>query len=318
MGYDHLTQQRNSDQLQKSFDDSNRYSNFSSEKKVHSSRSEISMKEIQEQLNAAGKIGKIYSIIGQGKEALVLTAQEILTNQPVCVKIFKFYSSTNKKRIEGTHHIRASGMAMLAAKQEYWNLKEMFNHDIPVPKPLHLLQNILIMDLIPLRQNSIVPAMLLKDYQPKTKSEAEDLLEQSIDIIARLFIETHFVHGDYSLHNLLITNGKVYTIDVSQSVQYNIHTFTDTPIRIRVDKAAKILKRDLSNLIQGFKQKFRIIADVDEIYRNIISQIPKHLLNRLDTAQQFNAIKYYNGDLARLKGNHRNNCRRKGKKRKHT
>lgn len=311
MGYERLSQQKNFDEF--------RGNKLSEAESKATGISEIIPKNITTLLKNTGKIDKVYSIIGQGKEAMVLTAKEAGIDRALCVKIFKYYSSTNKKRIQGSHHIRAEDMAGVAAKQEYWNLKELYSHHIAVPQPIYLLNNILIMELIAHKSGSNIPAMLLKDISGETTTQTnfnpEDLLLQSIEILERMFLDAQYVHGDYSLHNLLFSQGKVYAIDVSQSVQYNQNTFVDTPIRIRIDKAATILKRDLANLLQGFEQKFRVRADLEEIYQGILAQLPNRLAKHVTTQTSVNSIKYYNGDIIKLKESYRNQCRRKGRQR---
>ncbi|MHA2075149.1 MAG: RIO1 family regulatory kinase/ATPase domain-containing protein [Candidatus Hodarchaeales archaeon] len=250
--------------------------------KISSSKQEIKEIKISKaktQLLAIGEIRKIISIIGGGKEATVLLA-ETSQGKPVCAKVFRFYTSTIKKRLRGTRHITASDMAALAAKQEYWNLYEMHKY-VQVPKPLILLGNIVIMDFISKKEGSLTPAPLLRDID-LSLYDPEELLYESIDILAQLFLQGNFIHGDYSEHNLMLTQkGNLITMDVSQSVQYNTKTFVETPVRIRVDRAVKLLKADINNINQFFRRTYRLAIDPNEVTQEIINELPSKLKDYL-------------------------------------
>lgn len=236
---------------------------------------EVTIAEAKGQLLATGEIKRIISVIGRGKEATVLLAESV-KEELICAKVFRYFTSTIKKRLRGTIHLLPSDMAILAAKQEYWNLVEM-HKNIPVPKPHLLLDNIVIMEFISDERGSSNPASLLKDtnlhnYDP------EELLHESIDILAQLFLNSSFIHGDYSEHNLMLTQeGVLITMDVSQSVQYNSKTFIETPIRIRVDKAVKLLETDIKNINQHFRRIYRISIDPQEVVMAIVEKLPQKL-----------------------------------------
>ena len=248
-----------------------------------SSRSEIKevrIAEAKSQLLTTGEINRILKVIGGGKEATVLLAEKN-DKELVCAKVFKFFTSTIKKRLRSTKHITADDMATLAARQEYWNLKEMQRY-VPVPKPYNLIENIVIMEFIGKSDSSITPAPLLKEVD-LTQYDPEEILHESIDILAQLFIEGKFIHGDYSEYNLMVTQkGSLFTMDVSQSVQYNTKTFIDTPVRIRVDKALKLLETDIRNINQYFKRIYRININPNEIVEEIFKELPQKLQNFLN------------------------------------
>ncbi len=236
---------------------------------------EIRIAEAKTQLLTTGEINKILAIIGGGKEATVLLAENSKGNL-VCAKVFRFFTSTVKKRLQGTTHITASDMAALAARQEYWNLFEMKKY-APVPAPYLLLKNIVIMEFIAKNKGSITPAPLLKDTD-LTYFDPEEIFHESIDILAQLFLQGKFIHGDYSEHNLMVTqNGSLITMDVSQSVQYNTKTFINTPIRIRIDRAVKLLEADIKNINKYFNRNYRISIDPKEVCSAITTELPQKL-----------------------------------------
>ena len=245
---------------------------------------EITVTDAINQLLTTGKIRKIISVIGAGKEATVLLAQEKDTNDLVCAKVFRYFTSTIKKRLQGTRHISKEIMASIAAKQEFWNLYELYKLNIPVPKPRYLLNNIMIMDFISVEDDSLVPAPILSDVKISDIDDPENLLYEAIDIIARMFLEANMIHGDYSNDNLMITDKGLITMDVSQSVIYNQKTFIDTSTRIRIDRAVDYLLADISNLNKGF-YKYRISIDSKEVCQNIIKELPKKLQKFLEEAE---------------------------------
>jgi len=238
---------------------------------------EINISDARNQLLSTGKIDEVLGLLGGGKEATVLLARENNCGDYVCVKVFRYFTSTIRKRLRGTRHLLADDMASIAARQEYWNLHEMYNTGIPVPKPRYLLGSIVVMDYIAAEQEEMTPAPLLREIDLDCGYDPEECLYESIDILADIFIKSKFVHGDYSEHNLMMTKNGLVTMDVSQSVQYNTNTFIETPIRIRIDRAISILETDLYNINQHFHKKYRLSLNTSEIKQRIIEELPDKL-----------------------------------------
>jgi serine/threonine-protein kinase RIO1 len=247
--------------------------------KIH--LSEVKIADASRELLDSHLVSKIHSIIGGGKEATVLLAED-LNGELVCAKVFRYFTSTIKKRLKGTKHLLASDMAAIAAKQEFFNLKALMKHS-PVPKPLYLLDNIVIMEFISENpSSSFSPAPLIRDVD-LSQFDPEEILYSAIDILAQIFLKSNMIHGDYSEHNLMIQthSGCLYTMDVSQSVEYNQKTFINTPVRIRIDKAVEMLDTDLRNINQFFKRIYRISIDPTEVKDSIIAELPSKLQNFL-------------------------------------
>ncbi len=237
----------------------------------------MTVADAKNQLLATGKVKRVHAVIGGGKEATVLLAENV-SGELLCAKVFRYFTSTIKKRLQGTVHILASDMAMLAAKQEYWNLFEMVKHT-PVPKPIDLVENIILMEFISDgSSSSMTPAPLIRDID-LTPFDPEEILYTSIDILAQIFLEARMIHGDFSEHNIMIqpNNGKIFTMDVSQSVEYNSKTFINTGIRIRIDRAMHMLETDIKNLNQYFRRIYSIGVDPEEVVQNIKEELPTKL-----------------------------------------
>ncbi len=195
---------------------------------------EISITGIRDKLIENKYIDEYFSIIGAGKEVTVLLARETDTRDLVCVKVFRYYTSMIKKSLQGTMR---SDVANMLAKNEYWNLYDMYNAGIPVPRPRKLIQNAVIMDFISDPVDINKPAPILSDIDMRVYCDPIEILYEAIDILARIFLNAHYVHGDYSDYNLLVSKNGLVTMDVTQSQQYNQKTFTKTPVRIRIDQA---------------------------------------------------------------------------------
>ena len=264
---------------------------------------EVTVSDSISQLIQTGEIKRVHGVIGGGKEATVLLAENN-SNEFVCAKVFRYFTSTIKKRLQGTIHILASDMAMLAAKQEYWNLHEMVKH-CPVPKPLSLIGNIILMEFISDGSpSSMTPAPLIRDVD-LTPFDPEEILYTSLDILAQIFLKVRMIHGDFSEHNIMIqpNNGKIFTMDVSQSVEYNSKTFINTGIRIRIDRAMHMLETDIKNLNQYFKRIYRIGVDPEEVLQNIKEELPTKLQDFLTEKTmeiypgELNPSDSYNGKL---------------------
>jgi len=264
----------------------NRYVNINNKLK------EITVAEATSQLLATGNIKRVLSVIGAGKEATVLLAKEKETDELVCAKVFRYFTSTIRKRLQGNHHITKEVMASIAAKQEFWNLYELYEANIPVPKPRYLLNNIMMMDFISIKEDSLVPAPLLSEVKISDIDDPENFLYEAIDIVARMFLEGKMIHGDYSNDNLLVTENGLVTIDVSQSVLYNYKTFTETPTRIRIDKAVDYLLADITNLNKGF-YKYRISIDPKDVCQKILKNMPEKLQNFLENAESILPLSHF-------------------------
>ena len=253
---------------------------------------EITLVEACNQLLSLNEIDKVFSVIGAGKEATVILARETKTKDLICAKVFRYFTSTINNRLHGTKHITEIGMASIVAKQEYWNLVELYNVQIPVPRPRYLLKNIVIMDFINFQDEIYQPAPLLSEIDINVYDDPEEVLHDSIAILAKMFLDAKFIHGDYSDHNLMVTENGLVTMDVSQSVLYNEKTFINTPTRIKIDKAVELLRTDLNNLINSFK-KYRISMDPEAVCKEIVAGLPEKLQNFLKNSKKINTFSHY-------------------------
>ena len=86
------------------------------------------------------------------------------------------------------------------------------------------------------------PAPLLKDVE-LSEEKARELYPQCVRMMRLMFQEAKLVHADLSEFNMLYHEGKVYFIDVSQSVEM------DHP------NALEFLRKDCNNVNEFFRRK---------------------------------------------------------------
>ncbi|ERE83856.1 serine/threonine-protein kinase RIO3 isoform X1 [Cricetulus griseus] len=101
------------------------------------------------------------------------------------------------------------------AEKEMHNLTRMQKAGIPCPTVVLLKKHILVMSFIGHDQ---VPAPKLKEVQLSSE-EMKDAYYQTLHLMQQLYNECKLVHADLSEYNMLWHAGKVWLIDVSQSVE---------------------------------------------------------------------------------------------------
>jgi len=207
-----------------------------------------------------GPLDKIEGIISAGKEANIYLAYD-KSGCEVAVKIYKIDSNTSKwmrnyiigdPRFKKIPH-NPSKIIYLWASKEYKNLKRAYKVGLNVPEPIHIKNNILIMEYIGFES---IPAPKLKDIrQPKNPSE---LFKIILDFIKVLYQKANLVHGDLSEFNILYHNQQPVFIDISQAVD------TQHP------KAEIYLVRDIKNISNYFQKLGIDIPNQESLYYEII------------------------------------------------
>lgn len=148
------------------------------------------------------------------------------------------------------------------AEKEVRNLTRLYNSNILTAKPFYLRRNIIIMEMI---GNDQTIAIKLKDFVNKLIIDQtiddedkittlNDLYNQILSLIYRMYKSAKIVHCDLSEYNLLIHEKKVYVIDVGQSVDIT-HSYSDL-----------FLLNDINNLNMFFERRNVQIKDHVQIY----------------------------------------------------
>ena len=207
-----------------------------------------------------GPLDKIEGIISAGKEANIYLAYD-KDGREVAVKIYKIDSNTSKwmrNYIIGDPRFKKipnnpSKIIFLWANKEFKNLKRAFKEGLSVPEPIHIKNNILIMEYIGFES---IPAPKLKDI--KKPKNPEGLLKQTFTFIKELYQKANLVHGDLSEFNILYHNQKPVFIDISQAVD------TQHP------KAEIYLVRDIKNITKYFEKLGVEVPNQETFYYEII------------------------------------------------
>jgi RIO kinase 1 len=204
--------------------------------------------------------GTLYSIdgcISTGKEANVYYATPGEEADPAmresgdgfAIKVYKTSILVFKDRdryVTGEYRFKSGyskhnprKMVRVWAEKEMRNLKRLEAIGVACPSPILLKQHVLVMQFI---GKNGWPAPRLKDVDLKD-SKLREIYLDIIKTMRRIYQEAKLVHGDLSEYNMLYFKGKVYFIDVSQSVEH------DHP------NALEFLRKDCANIRDFFIKK---------------------------------------------------------------
>jgi RIO kinase 1 len=218
------------------------------------------MKTLYKLLNRKS-ISALHGAISTGKEANVYRGEDA-EGKPLAVKIYRMSTAETDFMLEyiiGDPRFkrvkrRSRSLIPQWATKEYKNLHRYYDAGIPVPKPIDIERNVLIMEFIGDTESNL-PAPLIKNveipYPVKVYNEIMHIIEIG-------YTKAGLVHADLSEFNILWM-GKPIIIDVSQAVLVN-H-----------DYAKKYLLRDIQNVTNYFR-KLGVSTEVPEVIaRHIVS-----------------------------------------------
>lgn len=212
-----------------------------------------------------GVIEQVNGCISTGKEANVYhaTAKDGIDK---AIKIYKTSILVFKDRdkyVNGEFRFRHGycrhnprKMVKTWAEKEMRNLSRIHRCGLPCPEPILLRSHVLIMKFI---GKDGWPAPVLKDVEI-TESKARELYLDCVIMMRRLYNDCKLVHADLSEYNLLYHEGKIYFIDVSQSVEH------DHP------HSLEFLRKDCTNINDYFKRKGVPTMTVKELFDFITDQ----------------------------------------------
>ncbi|XP_058473612.1 serine/threonine-protein kinase RIO3 isoform X1 [Solea solea] len=180
----------------------------------------------------AGVLENINGCISTGKESVVFHADggsleegEEPVPDEVVLKVFKTTLNDFKNRdryikddyrfIDRFSKLNPRKVIRLWAEKEMHNLTRMKKAEIPCPQVVLLKKHILVMSFI---GKDHIPAPKLKDI----KLSSDDMKRayfQVLHMMQQMYQECNLVHADLSEYNMLWHEGKVWFIDVSQSVE---------------------------------------------------------------------------------------------------
>lgn len=208
-------------------------------------------------------VSEIHGCVSTGKEANVYHAATYPEDEegnrdgtPLqrAVKVYKTsilvfkdrdkYVSGEFRFKQGYNKSNNRAMVKLWAEKELRNLKRVHSAGIPSPEPVYLRQHVMVMEF--LGDSNGVAAPRLKDAVidgPEAEEEWRSLYVQVIAHMRTMYQRCSLVHADLSEYNMLYHSGKIYIIDVSQSVE------PDHP------RASEFLRMDIKNISDFFRRK---------------------------------------------------------------
>ncbi|KAF3273034.1 protein kinase rio1 [Orbilia oligospora] len=215
-----------------------------------------------------GILESVNGCLSTGKEANVYHAVSGELENPgrqIAIKIYKTSILVFKDRdryVSGEYRFRHGyqksnnrQLVKLWAEKEMRNLKRIYTAGIPSPEPLNLKLHVLFMEF--LGNSEGWPSPRLKDANiPPLEGESDNsgayqkLYIELLRIMRKMFHVCHLVHADLSEYNILYHEGKLYIIDVSQSVEH------DHP------RSLEFLRMDIKNISDYFgKQGVRCLSE---------------------------------------------------------
>uniref|UniRef100_A0A1B6CH20 Serine/threonine-protein kinase RIO1 n=2 Tax=Clastoptera arizonana TaxID=38151 RepID=A0A1B6CH20_9HEMI len=209
-----------------------------------------------------GFIQEINGCISTGKEANVYHAtgsRDGITSD-FAIKIYKTSILVFKDRdkyVSGEFRFRHGyckhnprKMVRTWAEKEMRNLVRMHSVGLPVPEPILLRSHVLLMKFLGVDG---WPSPKLKDVELQ-QSKACKLYRDCIIMMWTMYNKCKLVHADLSEFNILYHNGKLYIIDVSQSVEH------DHP------HALEFLRKDCTNVTEFFHRKDVATMQVKQLF----------------------------------------------------
>ncbi|XP_038057076.1 serine/threonine-protein kinase RIO1-like [Patiria miniata] len=204
-------------------------------------------------------ISEINGCISTGKEANVYHATT-KTEHHKAIKVYKTSILTFKDRdryVTGEFRFRHGyckrnprKMVRTWAEKEMRNLIRLHSAGIQCPEPFLLRGHVLVMEFI---GTDGWPAPLLKDVT-LSESMARELYVDCIQMVRQIYHDARLVHADLSEFNMLYSEGKLYVIDVSQSVEH------DHP------HALEFLRKDCTNVTEYFRKNGVCTMTVRELF----------------------------------------------------
>ncbi|EXF84420.1 RIO1 family protein [Colletotrichum fioriniae PJ7] len=205
-----------------------------------------------------GIVSEIHGAISTGKEAnvyhAILHPEGDGPNVQRAIKVYKTSILVFKDReryIAGEHRFQKGfdkssnrKMVKLWAEKEFRNLRRIHAAGIPCPEPISLKLHVLAMGFLGDKKGWAYPR--LRDAN-LTGDDIEEqwraLYVQLLGLMRRIYQTCRLVHADLSEYNILYNAGKLYIIDVSQSVE------PDHP------RALEFLRMDIKNVGDFFRRK---------------------------------------------------------------
>ncbi|MEM2098410.1 MAG: serine protein kinase RIO [Candidatus Bathyarchaeia archaeon] len=196
----------------------------------------------------AGKEARVYW--GKNKEDKELAVKVYLTSSAEAIRGMRKYIEGDPRFKNVKHDTRS--IIFTWAQKEFRNLQQASLAKIPVPKPIAVEKNVLVMEFI--GKNGIRAPSLRE--QPM--NNPEKVYSQLLDSLEKLYRKAELVHGDLSEYNIMLWKGKPLLFDLSQAVP------TSHPM------AQFLLRRDLTNINRFFSKLGVKTVPIDDTLKRVV------------------------------------------------
>ena len=213
------------------------------------------------------KLGVIDTLdfpIARGKEAHVFHGTG--ESGPVAVKIFHTSNAVFKNLVQyiegdprfGGLRRRHRDLVDIWVRKEYRNLLRLSKWGLPVPKPIAVNRNVLVMDYL---GTPSAPSPRLRDV---VVPNPESVYDELVEFLAITWQKANLVHGDFSPYNIMWHGDKPVVIDVGQAV------IQSHP------KSQEFLVRDVTRLVE-WANKSGIEVDLAEAMFDVLEMDLSHI-----------------------------------------
>lgn len=141
-------------------------------------------------------------------------------------------------------------------EHEWWVLNRLWDHGLPVPEPVRLMDNAILMELFTTVAGEPAPGL----YSAKLSNEDAAYLSSSLARDVEEMLDLDLVHGDLSQYNVLWNGTDYRIIDFPQAVDARFNP-----------NAWDFLVRDLTTL-GDFFQRFGVVPDANVLAHKLWSK----------------------------------------------
>jgi RIO kinase 1 len=216
----------------------------------------------------AGALDTLDFPVARGKEAHVFHGTNI-EGKSVAVKIFHTSNAVFKnlmQYIEGDPRFgglrrRHRDLVDIWVRKEHRNLMRLHRWGLPVPQPLAIHKNVLVMDYLGTESQ---PSPKLRDVLVENPQAVYD---EMLEFLAVSWQKAELVHGDFSPFNILWHGNAPIVIDVGQGVVQN-HP-----------KAKEFLVRDVTRLVEWANKNGISVELADAMY-DVLEMDLSHVVER--------------------------------------
>lgn len=203
----------------------------------------------------SGSLSYLNGVIGAGKESRVYWG--VSGKRDVAVKIYFTKTSKFRRRIDYVvgdprfeRYSKSPGKIIYTwARKEYSNLLAAHSAGIPVPEPIGLCRNILVMDFV---GRDGIPSSTLRG-----RGGNESDYKKVLSLIRSLFQKAKLVHADLSEFNIFKAGRKVIFFDFGSAVE------------ISHPMAIEFLRRDVESINRFFAKKGVEVLALEEVLRRV-------------------------------------------------